>query len=98
MVSGPRVERAQTDGSSVLPSPSRPGPDPDDHSVVFRCFFVDFPFDGLFVSNLILLRSFAVPRISQLLDSTGTFYAGGSARARGLARALAVLVGHGYDS
>jgi hypothetical protein len=84
--------------SHVLPLIRRMNPAIDHQRIVFMSFFFDFPFDGFVVSNLILLRSFSVPRISMLLDATGVFYRQGQSRLARLVRAVAQLIMCGYDS
>ena len=84
--------------SRVLPQIEHMDPVIDHQRIVFMSFFFEFPFNALVVSNLILLRSFSVPRISELLDATALFYGQGQSRCEGLARAIAQLVMYGYDS
>jgi hypothetical protein len=73
-------------------------PEVDHQQIVFLSYFFDHALDGAIVSNLILLRSFSVPRISELLDATEVFYRSGPRRAAGIARAVAELAMHGYAS
>ncbi len=84
--------------SHVLPMILRLDPELDHQQIVFLSYFFDHAFDAAIVSNLILLRSFSVPRISALLDATEVFYRFGPHRVTGIARAVAELALHGYES
>jgi hypothetical protein len=84
--------------SLVLPHILRLDPERDHQQIVFLSCCYDFPFDVVVISNLILLRSFAAPRIAAVAEASGRFSHRGTERGLEMATTIGILVGHGYDS
>ncbi|GAB4517953.1 MAG: hypothetical protein OHK0046_25110 [Anaerolineae bacterium] len=73
-------------------------PRTDNERIVYLVGAYEFPFEVQRSLEMALLRTFAIPRMSALLDQTGSFKADGQKRYDATALIVSEIAEHGYDS
>ena len=79
-------------------SSSKLAPDADHQQIVHLLVGYEFPWDFQRSLEIALLRTFASPSISGLLDATGEFRKRGQKRYDDTSLLVAEFMKHGYDS
>jgi hypothetical protein len=83
---------------TLLEEIQRLDPEKDDQRILFLSWYHDFPWDSRKALEFALFRTFAVPSISALLDSTGEFFQRAQKRYDDTDLLIAEFVEHGYQS
>ncbi|MFL5344216.1 MAG: oxygenase MpaB family protein [Hyalangium sp.] len=83
---------------TLLEEIQRLDPEKDDQRILFLSWYHDFPWDSRKALEFALFRTFAVPSISGLLDTTGEFLQRAQKRYDDTELLIAEFVEHGYDS
>ena len=73
-------------------------PERDHQRIVYLDVCFEFPLDSVISSQLAFFRSYAVPSIGRLLDSTGEFARRAQRRYDDTELLIAEFVEHGHDS